>query len=146
MRQETEIIEQGNLKLMTEKQRHLIEQLLNSERIDKRYRQFVERALQSTVTSYSASNLISFLVSLIGLKKIFVRQRKSNGNGSGQAKQRAKRVSADKVKSFVENVKSEVGYALRALDNEAFDSAHKCLDDLHRDLWNSEFVGLNAQG
>ena len=144
MRQETEIIEQSNLKLMTEKQRHLIEQLLQSERIEKRYKQLVEKALQNTVTSYSASKFINFLLALIGLKENFVKQRRNNSNGS--YRKSSKRVSLEKVRDFMENVRSEVGYALRAIDNDASESAHKCLYDLHRDLWNSEFVGLHAQG
>ncbi|MFA5033806.1 MAG: hypothetical protein WC614_12415 [bacterium] len=140
---ETEIIEQNGMKLMTEKQKLLIEQLLKSERIEKRYKQFVEKTLQNEVTSYSASKLISFLTSLIGLKKNFVKQRKSNGNSS--CRKISKRVSLDKVKSYMENVRSEVGYAVRALDNEAFDAVHKCLEDLHRELWNSEFADMSLR-
>ncbi|MFA5033500.1 MAG: hypothetical protein WC614_10840 [bacterium] len=139
---ETEIIEQSNMKLITEKQRHLIEQLLKSERIEKRYKQFVEKALQNEVTSYSASKLISFLTSLIGLKKNFVKQRRSNVL---QAKPRAKRVSLERVRNFVENVKSEVGYAIRAIDNDALTAAHACLSDLHRELWNSEFADMSLR-
>lgn len=64
---------------ITEKQNDYIKDLLINQRIDERYRRYVERALQNGVTRQQASKIIDFLTSLIAFKENFVRAR--NGNG-----------------------------------------------------------------
>lgn len=73
---------QMNEKMMTEKQKDYIERLLLNQRIDEKYRRYVERALQNTVSCQAASKIIDFLINFIEFKKNFVRIRNGNNSNS----------------------------------------------------------------
>lgn len=96
--QQVEIVKQAEngFKLATERQRQLIEQLLQSNRIERKHMQYVMRALQNTVSSYSASKIIAFLVGLIAFKKEYVRPyHLKNGARKSWKQKEVERASAE---------------------------------------------------
>jgi hypothetical protein len=138
MQQEVVKPTEGNgLKPATERQRQLIEQLLQSSRIEKVYKRYVQRALQSRISSCSASKAIAFLVSLIAFKKDFVRPYHNNGK---QRKKRVQKVPVEIVRNFAHKVRSDLNNVIRALEYDAFDAAYNYLSQLDKELSNLEFI------
>jgi hypothetical protein len=64
---------QTNTKEMTDKQHKYIKDLLVNQRIDEKYKRYVERALQKGITCPQATKIINFLTSFIAFKENFVR-------------------------------------------------------------------------
>lgn len=74
---------QTNIKEMTDKQHEYIRDLLVNQRIDEKYKRYVERALQKSITCPQATKIIDFLTTFITFKENFVGLR--NGKNSNDS-------------------------------------------------------------
>jgi hypothetical protein len=75
---------QTSTKEMTDKQHKYIRDLVVNQKIDEKYKRYVERALQKGITCPQATKIINFLTSFIAFKENFVGLRNvRNGYNDG---------------------------------------------------------------